>query len=198
MPAHEFFGQLINSIISIYWQGLHLGLLFRGGITFGRLYHDSKVVAGEALVRAVLLEKETRWPRIELEPCLIAQKDVDGNPMLDEFLREVAVVEHEGRYFLNTLAFHQGVWWDYNHFRKGDPAVTSREIIQAVENIKNSIMDRITMLEKRISSQGHVADNSSEYEALLKWRWFQSEFDEAQEHEIWRTVRQQAEQESKG
>jgi hypothetical protein len=52
---------------------LHHGFFIRGAVVKGRLYHDDKMVFGEALLRAYRLESEiVRFPRIMLESSVVS------------------------------------------------------------------------------------------------------------------------------
>ena len=53
IETSQFFDHLLIKIISAVWDGLKIGVLFRGGVSVGRLVHDDKIIAGEALVKAV-------------------------------------------------------------------------------------------------------------------------------------------------
>ncbi|MCW8885942.1 MAG: hypothetical protein OQK12_11945 [Motiliproteus sp.] len=187
-PAPQFVMQLLQSIISIFWQGLHLGLLFRGGITTGRLYHSSNVVAGDALVRAVNLEKDTRFPRIEIASELIDKTDIQGRELLPDDVRRDVVVEEDGKFYLNTLGFHRGVWWDYFHFNTGTPSGAWKEVKCALRAIQNNTDASISRLEGVLENAKTGSEAAPVHEALKKWQWFQDEFEKAQTHEHWQRV----------
>ena len=52
---------------------IHYGILIRGAITLGKLYHDDKLVFGPALVEAAELEKLAMYPRVILSQEVIDQ-----------------------------------------------------------------------------------------------------------------------------
>ncbi len=184
--ASSFLTQLITLLISIYWQGLHLGMLFRGAITTGRLYHDGDVVAGEGLVKAVSMEKETRWPRIEIDAAILNKKDDRGEALLEQRVREIAIVEENVHYFLNTLGFHIGVWRDYNHF-SGKTESSWEEVKQALDRIREQTQSCIDKLERLKKSRTGEASSKTE-EAQNKWIWFRDAFEAAQSGEDWQRI----------
>ena len=66
------FNELLERLY--YAQGylMHRGLLIRGGITYGRLFHTDDYCVGPALVRAYELEyKKAFYPRVILDPKLL-------------------------------------------------------------------------------------------------------------------------------
>ncbi|WIV13644.1 hypothetical protein [Proteiniborus sp. MB09-C3] len=61
----------ITKLLSVFTQTLlsQYGLLLRGGIAVGKLYHDSEVVYGPGLVKAYELEdKVSIYPRTIMNP----------------------------------------------------------------------------------------------------------------------------------
>jgi hypothetical protein len=183
-----FVTALITSIVSIVWQGLHTGLLFRGAISTGRLYHDSKVVAGEGLVKAVAMEKETIWPRIQVDRSLLMANDEHGTPILDDCTRNAVVTDSDGRLVLNTLAFHIGVWSDYKYFLTGNAGYTLADIRDGVRNIRSNIEANLSMLETAKAVTESPEQLSGIAKALEKWEWVKDSFELALTREDWMSV----------
>ena len=52
-------------------MGLRIGLLLRGGVACGELYHQSNVVFGKALVEAVALERSADLPRVVISNTIV-------------------------------------------------------------------------------------------------------------------------------
>ncbi|BAM06331.1 hypothetical protein LFE_0615 [Leptospirillum ferrooxidans C2-3] len=50
---------------------LRWGIIVRGAIATGKLYHDDKLVFGPALIKAVELEKDAKYPRVILDKKII-------------------------------------------------------------------------------------------------------------------------------
>src|SRR4051794_26916634 len=62
-----------ESLAGVAEMALRIGVLLRGGMDFGELYHQDGVVFGEALVRAYNLEKSARVPRVLVSDSIIAK-----------------------------------------------------------------------------------------------------------------------------
>ncbi|MBV9627406.1 MAG: hypothetical protein JO230_04835 [Xanthobacteraceae bacterium] len=80
--------------------GLRIGVLVRGGFTFGQLHHNQGAVFGEALVEANRIEKsEAIYPRVLVSESIMQK--LDGIPEADRtfLLRDV-----DGRWHLNYFA----------------------------------------------------------------------------------------------
>jgi hypothetical protein len=74
-------------VISTARRALDIGMLVRGGVTIGKLYHSGGVVFGEALVDAYRLESRVAiYPRIAVSSCIYSRlpnreriaQDTDG------------------------------------------------------------------------------------------------------------------------
>ena len=81
--------------------GLEVGLLTRGGLSRGRLYHEGRVVAGEAMVDAYRLERcVARQARVAVSPRIPDNEgvfvDADGTRCLDYFTE--LMLSAEGAY----------------------------------------------------------------------------------------------------
>lgn len=171
-----FMNDLLTQIISSVWSGLQLGVLFRGGITVGSLVHTGNVVAGEALVRAVELEKFTSLPRIEICREVIGLTDENGNPLIDPYIFDCSIREDEGRYFVDTTNFHMGVWRDF-FFLRNQSGFTNEDIFCEVEAIRQKIQTEV----KRLEDIEH-------HRAAEKWNWFYEQFQHSLESELWQNV----------
>jgi hypothetical protein len=80
-------------------RGLRVGLLIRGGISFGQLYHDGDVVFGEAMVDAYELEKtHAKNPRILVSQRIIAKLTNDLPERINALLRD-----QDGEWHLNYM-----------------------------------------------------------------------------------------------
>jgi hypothetical protein len=79
--------------------GLDVGLLVRGGLSRGKLYHQGSVVVGEAMVDAYRLERcVAKQPRVAVSPRILDNEgifvDVDGTRCLDFFTELMLAAEH--------------------------------------------------------------------------------------------------------
>jgi hypothetical protein len=78
--------------------GLDVGLLVRGGLSRGRLYHEGSVVVGEAMVDAYRLERcSARGARVAVSPRIADNEgvfvDSDGTRCLDFFTELMLAAE---------------------------------------------------------------------------------------------------------
>jgi len=55
---------IFHELLRIQLSLIHDGILFRGAVTSGELYHDDHLVLGPAFVEAVELEKLASYPRM--------------------------------------------------------------------------------------------------------------------------------------
>lgn len=161
-------------IIAVYWEALHMGLLFRGGITVGRLYHKDRVVVGEALINSYELEKETFYPRIEVTKEVVdIVKNMDKIRDLDTLF-----VEKEGKYFVNVFTFNIGVWRDYAHYNSMEE-LEYKTIIEIVDNI-------ILNAKNNYKKYSNIKDDK----VASKWKWFLDNFLEEYDKGYWLKIRE--------
>ena len=81
-------------------MGLRIGVLVRGGFSFGQLYHENGVVFGEAMVDAHRLEeKHAVYPRVLVSDRIIAR--LEGVP---EAERTFLLKDTDGLWHLNYFA----------------------------------------------------------------------------------------------
>ena len=133
----EYASEIMPYLFKIQRRLLNEGLPVRGAICVGNLYHENNVW-GEALVRAVELEKKTAiYPRI-----IVSKEDyaklpnmgryaqyfcqrIDDDDKLDDYL------------FVDTLAFEIDEVW--NQYQKGKPTVLGAILAQIIKRIKENI-----------------------------------------------------------
>jgi len=145
-------------------MGLRIGLLIRGGLSYGQLHHESGVVFGEAMVDAHKLEKEIAAnPRIVVSERVIAKLGyaLPGN------MKDILLPDTDSTWHLNYFSAmmrqatlepngaDKGIRWKAAHLE-----LINREIC-----------------ELRCSTLP-VASRCAE-----KWEWFKQQF-EAATHEI--------------
>lgn len=112
------FGRLLRRIAA---SALRLGLLIRGGVAIGKLYHSQGVVFGEAMIEAYELESRVAvYPRVVLSPRLAARQSwttqhevavsSDGLHHVDYFSRlPLSAVAPGNDYTERTKAWFQDV-----------------------------------------------------------------------------------------
>lgn len=62
---------IIMHVHQLQLQMTARGILFRGAVTVGKLYHDDSFVLGPALNEAVALEKLAAYPRVILDAVIL-------------------------------------------------------------------------------------------------------------------------------
>ncbi len=165
VTVSSYFSHLVNVIVGMTWNALKIGVLVRGGVTVGRLHHSSRVIAGKAFVDAFQLEKKAKYPRIEIDPVLTKMKDKLPNSGGDlEYIFDEMIYHEHGRYFLNCLGFHIGVWRDHNYYRQRD----------RLEPESHS--DVLARIVKRLDDEYKIIKRKGDKTIIEKWDWFMDEF----------------------
>lgn len=172
IEASHFFEHLLNQIICTVWDGLKIGVLFRGGISVGRLVHDDKIIAGEALVKAAELEKDTKLPRIEISKEVLELVDEKGNPIVTDSIKE-SLEEIDDRWFVKALDLHIGYWRDHNGYRQ-QRGKEPEEIHTVLARIRNTL----DIEYENVKKSGHTS-------AIDKWDWFISKFERSFQEGNW-------------
>ena len=94
--------QLLFSLEQLTIDLLFEGYFIRGAVVKGKLYHDNKMVFGEALVDAINLEHEVvRFPRVMIHSAVVKDAFNDNN-WLDDFKNRILRAD-DGPYFLHAL-----------------------------------------------------------------------------------------------
>jgi hypothetical protein len=74
-----------NAVSTLVALALDKGFLVRGGATIGQLYHQDRVVFGEAMVEAYLIESQSSiYPRIVVSPALVSRTKDFGSPIVKD------------------------------------------------------------------------------------------------------------------
>lgn len=165
----------LSKIIGVYWDGLQLGLLFRGGISIGRLYHKNRVVVGDSLVKSAQIEKDAFYPIIKVDdecmnylkslPMYQNKKDLDRDFLLKN-------INSKDTYIVNTLGYHQLVWMNYFYYNNLE-TIHNSEIVKIIDNIIKISQKNVDFFEK---------ENEGIYE---KWKWFLDNFLEEYNRGYW-------------
>ena len=94
----------VETLASVQRKLLQEGLLIRGSITFGDIYIDEKsdILFGPAFLRAQDLERKVQYPRIMLDPDLLAQFETSSSIMF--LYRDSKVLcKEENDYYVDYL-----------------------------------------------------------------------------------------------
>lgn len=175
IESSQFFEHLLIQCINAVWDGLKLGILFRGGITLGRLVHDDKIIAGEALVKAAELEKATKYPRFEIDTEIVDAVDSEGNKVVSDDIKE-SLECIDGRWFVKVLDLHIGYWRDHNYYRSLEGKVPE-EIPPVLIRIKKTLDHEY----EKVIACGRLSE-------IEKWKWFMNEFASSFQKGLWPRV----------
>ena len=176
VEASDFFEHLIIQIVIAVWDGLKIGILFRGAVTVGRLVHDDEIIAGEALITAVELEKSTKMPQIEIASNVIDLVDDQGQPVVSDSIKNECLEQIDGKWFVRSLDLHMGYWREHNFYRQqnGKP---SEEIPEVLARIR-----------KGLDKKYETVCNCGTEQVREKWKWFMGKFERAFQSERWRSI----------
>lgn len=175
VETSQFFDHLLIQVISAVWDGLKIGVLFRGGISVGKLVHDGNIIAGEALVKAVELEKYTKYPRIEISQEIMDLIDENGNSVVNDDLKE-SLECVDGRWFVKTLGLHMGYWRDHNWYRQ-QKGKQPEEIPPILARIRSAL-----------DAEYEKAGKTETTSVIEKWDWFMNKFEASFKEGCWPRV----------
>lgn len=146
----------IRILSGVAEMGLRIGVLIRGGYSFGQLYHENGVVFGEAMVDAHELEhKHACHPRV-----LVSDRIIDRLTGIPESDRTFLLKDVDGRWHLNYFA--EMIRYSCNAPITDEHAKRwKRAHLATIDNAINEAND---------SANTRVAD---------KWTWFKAEFEKA-------------------
>jgi hypothetical protein len=146
----------IRILSGVAEMGLRVGLLVRGGFSFGQLYHEKGVVFGEAMVDAFRLEsKHAVYPRVLVSDRIIER--LTGIPKTD---RSFLLQDKDGRWHLDY--FGQMIRHSSNGPIQDDHAKRWKAAHLATVN---AAIDAANAL-----GDVHIAG---------KWIWFKAQFERA-------------------
>jgi len=100
--------EIFFTLLELKWMLMRLvykGILCRGAVTYGKLYHDEKMLFGPALVDAYTFEsKVALYPRIILEKSIIDLATVSGrhSPSEEkEYIENLLQKDSDGMYYID-------------------------------------------------------------------------------------------------
>ncbi|HYG03030.1 MAG TPA: hypothetical protein VD927_11340 [Chryseosolibacter sp.] len=89
---------VIHLFQSIQARMYRKGIVVRGGISYGRMHHGTKMIFGEALVKAFVLEKCANYPRIVIDAKILGGK-------LNHRLNKASISNDKEFYFIDYFRF---------------------------------------------------------------------------------------------
>ncbi|AEJ00827.1 hypothetical protein Nit79A3_0962 [Nitrosomonas sp. Is79A3] len=87
---------------------LQRGILLRGAITAGQLYHDEKLVFGPALNEAVALERLANYPRVILDGEILDEAGLkrSPSPSLSRTINSMVAEDFDGLFYIDYFNIH--------------------------------------------------------------------------------------------
>lgn len=155
---HEI--RLINKSGDIFRDLLGLGVLSRGAITVGNLYHRENIVFGPAMNEVVELEKQAIYPRILCSKSLVEWYGKWKKGYEDKFFNNLVITDCLGRKVVNPF-IPLGIQNNKKQF--GTVERKDGSIIDTIESIKSVIRNNI-------NSKSSINDNKK----LEKWHYISS------------------------
>jgi hypothetical protein len=139
---------------------LYKGYFARGAVVKGRIYHDDKMVFGDAFIQAYNLEQTiVRYPRIMLTRQVALDVDVLHDAMGDEFANSVGKAT-DGPHYFHVLR-----------------ALTILDDERYDQNVRDQLITRFNGTAAPIQMRfDESADNPSHFE---KVRWFANYWNES-------------------
>lgn len=144
------FLSLVLDIIYIIIELLDKGVYIRGGMTYGKLYHENNICFGPAMIEAYSLEQEAIYPRIIIDKKTI-EKALES-PGLDRYPITFKEIK-------NLIKIEDNIY--YIDFLSNAPEEI--EECQKVNNFFSNIKKNIT---------SHLNNKDYSEEVLKKYRWF--------------------------
>jgi hypothetical protein len=140
----------IRVVSAVAERGLRLGLLMRGALTVGELFHGEDAVFGEALVDAYRLESGlAKMPRILVSDRVLKKLEVEPTSYPDILLRDTDLLWHLN--YFSTLG------------RNGVGFGDEDSLIRWNDAIRKQIDQNLVALE--VEPDKHA-----------KWKWFDLQF----------------------
>lgn len=137
--GYELFN-LIEFASYLTWLLLHKGVLCRGGIAVGDLYHRDGVIYGPALVRAYQLESQVAiYPRIVLDKEAFADSiRIGGNPSgyLDK-VRSQLLTDSDGFEYVHLMG--HGAMIPFDEMISYDSILPEHRIEFLIGEVRNEV-----------------------------------------------------------
>jgi len=107
VDSHAPIWNILFWLIYLVNEMLSIGVVLRGGISVGQLYHETNIILGEGLVNAYELESQVAiYPRIVIDDKVIKliKKDLKNQKDLLKHYQMYIKRDFDGVYFLDHLA----------------------------------------------------------------------------------------------
>lgn len=142
------FWHLLLSLDALTWNLLQVGVLTRGGVTIGGMYHQPEMVFGVAVNEAYRLESTiARFPRIVLSGRAFEASDkyAQDNEIFAAYRQSRLLRDRDGVWFVNYL----NDLGCFNRQEPVSPASVNHELCRNGRNVRDTIQSMIdTTLDK--------------------------------------------------
>jgi len=156
------FLSLVLDIIYVSIKLLDKSIYIRGGMTYGKLYHEDNICFGPAMIKAYNLEQEAIYPRIIVDNLAIEkgleQPGLDGGKITDDDINEVLITE-------NGISYIDFLYSALEEFEE------INEYIDYLENIRKNLIF-------------HLKNRSYTPKVLEKYEWFKDYYNNSIERII--------------
>ena len=133
---------LLLDVHRIQLSLIHSGVLLRGAITSGSLFHDANLVFGSALNEAVALEKLANYPRVILDGQILEEvglKNSKRSSKTMEYSRSISSMvtgDFDGLYYVDYFNVHpEDFNEDWNDLREYLESL--RNLVKGLANKKD-------------------------------------------------------------
>ncbi len=157
---------ILSSLGLLQAKYMAKGKLVRGGITYGKVYHEGSVCFGPGFVRAVELEKAAKYPRILIDKGILEGTSLPEwddttrnffdslvSPWLSQDINPLALLdESTGFYYVNPLLTHN------SHDFYEDMVGTIRSNIKLLKDqgVEQTIVEKWTWIEEDLNRNPKV------------------------------------------
>jgi len=107
--------EVFHTLVELQWvimRLLNFKIICRGGITFGDVIHNSKIMFGPAIVEAYKLEKDATYPRVILSEKIIELGSLirshNTYQQEKEYIKQIVTKDEDGLYYIDYFQKAQG------------------------------------------------------------------------------------------
>jgi len=153
---------LIHFASYLAWHLLHKGVMSRGGVAVGELFHKNGIVYGPALVSAYQLESQVAcYPRIVLEKDAVAKSlEIGGNPPgCEDSIREQLRTDFDG--------------WEHIHLMSHKAMMPFHEMLSPEARQANGEISHSALLVSKVTAARKALENNppSDLRSVSKHDW---------------------------